>query len=83
VLRLRGVYFSMVTLIIPLMLVRIVEATKVFGGTEGLSASPPASKWIELYLIVGVLLAALFGFRRMLDSDYGLVLKALRTMTAR
>ena len=37
VLRLRGIYFSMVTLIIPLMLVRIVEATKIFGGTEGLS----------------------------------------------
>ena len=32
VLRLRGIYFSMVTLIIPLMLVRIVEATKIFGG---------------------------------------------------
>ncbi len=35
VLRLRGIYFSMVTLIIPLMLVRVIEATKVFGGTEG------------------------------------------------
>jgi len=79
VLRLRGVYFSMVTLIIPLMLVRIVEATKVFGGTEGLSGiAPLPSKWLELYLIVGVLLAALFGFRRMLDSDYGLVLKAIK-----
>jgi branched-chain amino acid transport system permease protein len=79
VLRLRGVYFSMVTLIIPLMLVRIVEATKIFGGTEGLSGiAPLPSKWIELYLIVGVLLAALFGFRRLLDSDYGLVLKAIK-----
>ena len=79
VLRLRGIYFSMVTLIIPLMLERIIEATKVFGGTEGLrgiSALP--SKWLELYLIMGVLMAALFGFRRMLDSDYGLVLKGIR-----
>ncbi|MBW2066457.1 MAG: hypothetical protein JRJ03_16225 [Deltaproteobacteria bacterium] len=32
VLRLRGIYFAMVTLILPLMLVRIVEATKIFGG---------------------------------------------------
>jgi branched-chain amino acid transport system permease protein len=79
VLRLRGVYFSMVTLIIPLMLVRIVEATKIFGGTEGLSGiAPLPSKWIELYLIVIILLAALFGFRRLLDSDYGLVLKAIK-----
>jgi branched-chain amino acid transport system permease protein len=78
VLRLRGIYFSMVTLIIPLMLVRIVEATKIFGGTEGLSGiTALPSKWIELYLIMGVLMAALFGFRRMLASDYGLVLKAI------
>jgi branched-chain amino acid transport system permease protein len=78
VLRLRGIYFSMVTLIIPLMLVRIVEATKLFGGTEGLSgiASLP-SKWIELYLIMGALTAALFGFRRMIGSDYGLILKGI------
>jgi branched-chain amino acid transport system permease protein len=78
VLRLRGIYFSMVTLIIPLMLVRIVEATKIFGGTEGLSGiTPLPSRWIELYLIMGVLAAALFGFRRMLASDYGLVLKGI------
>jgi branched-chain amino acid transport system permease protein len=78
VLRLRGIYFSMVTLIIPLMLVRIIEATKIFGGTEGLTgiAALP-SRWIELYLIMGVLMAALFGFRRMMTSDYGLVLKAI------
>ena len=78
VLRLRGIYFSMVTLIIPLMLVRIVEATKIFGGTEGLSgiAALP-SRWIELYLIMGALMAALFSFRRMLDSDYGLILKGI------
>jgi branched-chain amino acid transport system permease protein len=78
VLRLRGIYFSMVTLIIPLMLVRIVEATRIFGGTEGLTgiAALP-SRWVELYLIMGVLMAALFGFRRMLGSDYGLVLKGI------
>jgi branched-chain amino acid transport system permease protein len=79
VLRLRGIYFSMVTLIIPLMMVRVIEATKIFGGTEGLSGmSPLPSHWIELYLIVGVMLIALFGFRRMLDSDFGLVLKGIR-----
>lgn len=78
VLRLRGVYFSMVTLILPLMLVRVIEATKIFGGTEGLSGmTPMPSVWIEMYLIVGALLAALFGFRRMMASDYGLVLKGI------
>ncbi len=78
VLRLRGIYFSMVTLILPLMLVRIIEATKIFGGTEGLSGMTPLpSIWIEVYLIVALMLAALFGFRRLLDSDYGLVLKGI------
>ena len=78
VLRLRGIYFSMVTLIIPIMLVRIIEATKIFGGTEGLSGMTPLpSKWVEIYLIMGVLLTVLFCFRRMLDSDYGLVLKGI------
>jgi branched-chain amino acid transport system permease protein len=78
VLRLRGIYFSMVTLILPLMLVRVIEATKVFGGTEGLSGMTPLpSAWLELYLVVGALLAAMFGFRRMLSSDYGLILKAI------
>jgi len=78
VLRLRGIYFAMVRLIIPLMLVRIIEATKIFGGTEGLSGIVPLpSKWLELYLVMGALMAALFGFRRMPDSDYGLVLKGI------
>lgn len=78
VLRLRGIYFSMVTLIIPLMLVRVIEATRIFGGTEGLSGiTPLSSQWIELYLILAALLTALFGFRRLMDSDYGLVLKGI------
>jgi branched-chain amino acid transport system permease protein len=79
VLRLRGVYFAMVTLIIPLMLERMIEATKIFGGTEGLSglAALP-SKWLELYILLAALLAALFGFRRLMTSDYGLVLKGIK-----
>ena len=78
VLRLRGIYFAMVTLIIPLMLVRIIEATKIFGGTEGLSGlTPLPSHWLELYVSLAALLGALFGFRRIMSSDYGLVLKGI------
>jgi branched-chain amino acid transport system permease protein len=78
VLRLRGIYFSMVTLILPLMLERIVEATKIFGGTEGLSGlGALPSRWVELYLILGALLAVLFGFRRLMGSDFGLVLTGI------
>ncbi len=79
VLRLRGVYFSMVTLVLPLMLERIVEATGVFGGTEGLTGLKSfPNQWIEQYLIIIAVLAALFGFRRLMTTDYGLVLKAIR-----
>jgi branched-chain amino acid transport system permease protein len=78
VLRLRGVYFAMVTLIIPLMIERIIEATKIFGGTEGISGlTPLPSKWLELYVLLAALLGALFGFRRLMASDYGLVLKGI------
>jgi len=79
VLRLRGVYFAMVTLIIPLMLERVIEATKIFGGTEGISGlAVIPSKWLELYILMAALLGALFGFRRLMDSDYGLVLKGIK-----
>jgi branched-chain amino acid transport system permease protein len=78
VLRLRGIFFSMVTLVLPLMLVRIIEATRIFGGTEGLSGlTALPSRWVEIYVLVFVLLAALFGFRRMMSSDFGLILKGI------
>ncbi len=79
VLRLRGVYFAMVTLVLPLMLERIVEATGVFGGTEGLTGLQAfPSKWLEIYLLGGMVLIVLFGFRRLMSTDYGLVFKAIR-----
>ncbi|BBO93155.1 branched-chain amino acid ABC transporter permease [Desulfosarcina ovata] len=79
VLRLRGIYFSMVTLIIPLMLVRVIEATRLFGGTDGLSGIVPLpSVRLESYLATGMLLVAMFGFQRLLGSDYGLVIRAIR-----
>jgi len=78
VFRLRGIYFSMVTLILPLMFVRIIEATGIFGGTEGLSGiAPLPSGRLETYLILGVLLTVMFVFRRLMDSDYGLILKGI------
>jgi branched-chain amino acid transport system permease protein len=78
VLRLRGIYFSMVTLVFPLILVRVIEATKIFGGTEGISGLDTlSSQWVEIYLIMAVFLIVLYTFRRILGSDYGLVLKGI------
>lgn len=79
VLRLRGIYFAMVTLALPLMLVRIIEATKIFGGTEGLSGlSPLPSTQFELYLGLTAVFIILFSLRRLMNTDYGLVLKGIR-----
>ncbi len=79
VLRLRGVYFSMVTLVLPLMLERIIEATGIFGGTEGITGIKAFSNpFVESYVIVFVTLFALFAFRRLVTTDYGLVLKAIK-----
>jgi len=79
VLRLRGIYFSMVTLVVPLMLVRIIEATKILGGTEGLSGIQGfPNLTVELVLSLGMFLCVLFGYRRLLGTDYGLVLQGIR-----
>ena len=78
VLRLRGIYFTMVTLVLPLMLMRLVEATRILGGTEGLTGLTPfPNPLTSLYVIQIALLTALFGFRRIIDSDYGLVVRGI------
>ena len=74
VIRLRGIYFAMVTLILPLMLIRLVEATKILGGTEGLTGlSPYPNIWVELTAIILGMWVALFALRRFITSDYGLI----------
>ncbi len=79
VLRLRGVYFAIVTLTFPLLLSRFIETTKILGGTEGMSAlSPLPNVWVELYVPVFALLICLFAFRRLINEDYGLVLQGIR-----
>lgn len=78
-LRLRGMYFSMVTLIIPLMLMRVVEATKILGGTEGISAlTPLPGLAFSVCLSTIAMWLVLFGLRRLVMSDYGMIFIALR-----
>ena len=79
IVRLRGVYFAMVTLILPMLLLKMIETTGLVGGCHGLSALVPFhNEWIARYLAVIAFLACLFGFRRLINEDYGLVLKAIR-----
>jgi len=78
VLRLRGIYFAMVTLVLPLMFLRLVEATRILGGTEGLTGLDSfPTQLTALYVIQLALLAALFGFRRIMGSDYGLIITGI------
>jgi len=79
IVRLRGIYFAMITLALPLLFARIIEATGILGGTEGLTGlSPLPNIWIEFYMPIIGLIVCLFGFRRLINTDYGVVLQGLR-----
>lgn len=78
-LPLRGVYFAIVTLMYPLLFTRIIEALDILGGTNGMSgidAFPNA--YVENYSVIAVALIFLFGMRRFVNQDVGLVLRGVK-----
>ena len=79
VVRLKGVYFAMVTLMLPMLFKRVIETTNIFGGSHGLSSlSPLFSDSFATYLAISAFLVCLFVFRKIMNSDYGLVLTAIK-----
>ncbi len=77
-LPLKGVYFAIVTLMYPLFMARIIEAFNIFGGTDGLVGIDSfSSAFVEQYLVVGMLLVFVFGIRRMVTTDMGLIFTAV------
>jgi branched-chain amino acid transport system permease protein len=79
VVRLKGVYFAMITLMLPLLLRKVIDTTGVFGGTHGLpSLSPLPGETVAVYLAIIGFLTCLFIFRSVGNSDYGLVLRAIK-----
>lgn len=79
VVRLRGVYFSIVTLILPLLFAHLIETLEILGGTHGLlSLAPYPSVWLATYLSIAGLVIVLFGFRKLMDEDFGIVLRGIR-----
>jgi branched-chain amino acid transport system permease protein len=78
-LRLRGIYFAIVSFMFPLFAVFIIIALNVFGGTEGISGLDTLPNiWVEQYLILIVVLLALFAFRRLVNEDIGLILRGIK-----
>jgi len=77
-LPLRGIYFAMTTLVYPLLIARVIEATAVFGGTDGLvGVGSFPNEWVEQYLILIFLIGATFFLRRLMTTDLGLVLRSI------
>lgn len=78
-LPLRGVYFAIVTLMYPLFMARVIEAIDIFGGTDGiLGIDSFPDPWIEQYFVIIMLLVLLFGLRRLVNTDLGLVFRAVK-----
>ena len=78
-LPLRGVYFAIVTLMYPLLLARVIEALDILGGTDGiLGIESFANRWLEQYFIILIVLFFLFGTRRLVNQDIGLVFRAVK-----
>jgi branched-chain amino acid transport system permease protein len=78
-LPLRGVYFAIISLMYPLFMARVIEALDIFGGTDGIMGIDSfPNRWIEQYLIIGLLLLILFGTRRLTTIDLGLVLRGVK-----
>ncbi|MCX5884221.1 MAG: branched-chain amino acid ABC transporter permease [Deltaproteobacteria bacterium] len=78
-LPLRGVYFAIVSLMYPLFVARLIEALDILGGTDGITGIDSfTNRWAEQYFIIGVLLLLLFGVRRLVTTDLGLVLRGVK-----
>jgi len=78
-LPLRGVYFAIVTLMYPLLFTRIIEALNILGGTNGITGLDSfANPYVEHYVIIILLLIFLFGMRRFVIQDIGLVFRGVK-----
>jgi branched-chain amino acid transport system permease protein len=91
-LRTRGVYFIMITLAFAQMMFYLVNSMKAYGGDEGLTLPRRAAlgpgldlgnELVFYYVVLAILLAALYGMHRMMGSRFGRVVVAIRENEAR
>ncbi|MEW6664492.1 MAG: branched-chain amino acid ABC transporter permease [Thermodesulfobacteriota bacterium] len=78
-LPLRGVYFAIVTFAYPVVLERIIVAADILGGTDGIPGlSILSSTWVSQYSILGIVLLSVFGLRRIVNEDIGVVFRGVK-----
>jgi branched-chain amino acid transport system permease protein len=78
-LPLRGIYFAIATFLFPFLAVSSILALNLWGGTNGLSPIDSLPNiWIEQYLVIVIIILTLFGLRRLVGEDIGLVLRAIK-----
>lgn len=78
-LPLRGVYFAIVSLMYPMLASRLIEALDIFGGTDGIiGVDGLPSGHVERYVLIFSVLIAVFGLRRLVNSDIGLVFRGVK-----
>ena len=78
-LRLRGIYFAIISFMFPLLTVYIIIALNIFGGTEGITALATfPNVWVDQYLILGIVIISLFAMRRLVNEDFGLILRSIK-----
>jgi branched-chain amino acid transport system permease protein len=78
-LPLRGVYFAIISLMYPLFAARVIEALDILGGTDGIMGIDGfPNRFVEQYAPIVLLLLILFGLRRLVTTDIGLVLRGIK-----
>lgn len=78
-LPLKGVYFAIITFAFPIMIERIIVAANVLGGTDGIPGLDVlSSTWLSQYTILAVVLLSLFGLRRLVNEDVGVVFRGVK-----
>lgn len=78
-LPLRGVYFAVVTFMFPFLASSIILAGGLLGSTEGLSPIKGfANVWVGVYLMMVLVLLAIFGLRRLCGEDIGVVFRGIK-----
>jgi branched-chain amino acid transport system permease protein len=78
-LRLRGIYFAIITFMMPLFARNVIVALSLFGSTEGITGLDTMPNiWVEQYVILIAVLVSLFGLRRFVTEDVGLIMMGIK-----